>query len=42
MVLLINALYLIFWIWLIQKIGWENITDSELMKDSIFLKEAVK
>jgi hypothetical protein len=38
----INLVYLIFWLWIIKQLGWENITNTELMQDPNFLKNSLK
>ena len=42
LVLLINALYFAFWVWLIGTLGWENITDPEVLSDPHFIKNAMR
>ena len=41
-ILFINVIYFAFWIWLISVIGWDNITNPEVMNDPNFLKNAIK
>lgn len=42
LILVINLVYLIFWLWIIKQLGWENITNTELMQDPNFLKNSLK
>lgn len=41
-ILVINFIYFAFWLYLIALVGWNNITNPEVMNDPNFLKNAIR